>query len=52
MSRYIPKARGLAYPDIIEAAVTGKIKAMWFIATNPAVSFPNYSSSGTGAAQR
>ncbi len=41
--RYIPKARGLAYPDIIEAAVAGKIKALWFIATNPAVSFPNYS---------
>ena len=41
--RYIPKARGLAYPDIIEGAVTGKIKALWFIATNPAVSFPNYS---------
>jgi anaerobic selenocysteine-containing dehydrogenase len=39
----IPTARGLAYPDIIEAAVTGKIKALWFIATNPAVSFPNYS---------
>jgi len=40
--RHIPKARGLAYPDIIEAAVAGKIKALWFIATNPAVSFPNY----------
>ena len=39
----IPKARGLAYPDIIEAAVTGRIRALWFIATNPAVSFPNYS---------
>lgn len=38
----IPTARGLAYPDIIEGAVTGKIKAMWIIATNPAVSFPNY----------
>lgn len=38
----IPTARGLAYPDIIEAAVTGKVKALWFIATNPAVSFPNY----------
>src|SRR6266853_1758 len=38
----IPTARGLAYPDIIEAAVQGKIKALWFIATNPAVSFPNY----------
>lgn len=40
---YIPSARGLAYPDIIEGAVTGKIKALWFIATNPVVSFPNYS---------
>lgn len=38
----IPQARGLAYPDIIEAAVAKKIKALWFIATNPAVSFPNY----------
>ncbi|MDP9038606.1 MAG: molybdopterin-dependent oxidoreductase [Acidobacteriota bacterium] len=38
----IPSARGLAYPDIIEGAVVGKIKALWFIATNPAVSFPNH----------
>lgn len=38
----IPTARGKAYPDIIEAAVTGSIKALWFVATNPAVSFPNY----------
>jgi anaerobic selenocysteine-containing dehydrogenase len=38
----IPTARGLAYPDIIEAAVQGRIKALWFVATNPAVSFPNY----------
>jgi assimilatory nitrate reductase catalytic subunit len=38
----IPTARGLAYPDMIEAAVQGRIKAMWFIATNPVVSFPNY----------
>jgi len=38
----IPTARGKAYPDIIEGAVTGSIKALWFIATNPAVSFPNY----------
>jgi anaerobic selenocysteine-containing dehydrogenase len=38
----IPKQRGLAYPDIIEAAVAGRIKALWFIATNPVVSFPNY----------
>jgi anaerobic selenocysteine-containing dehydrogenase len=39
----IPKARGLAYPDIIEGAVAGSIKALWFVATNPVVSFPNYS---------
>ena len=38
----IPSSRGLAYPDIIEGAVAGKIKALWIIATNPAVSFPNY----------
>ncbi|MGA9669019.1 MAG: molybdopterin-dependent oxidoreductase, partial [Terracidiphilus sp.] len=38
----IPAVRGLAYPDIIEGAVAGKIKAMWIIATNPVVSFPNY----------
>ena len=41
--RHIPRARGLAYPDIIEAAVQDRVKALWFIATNPAVSFPNYS---------
>jgi len=39
----IPSTRGLAYPDIIEAAVAGKVKALWIIATNPVVSFPNYS---------
>jgi anaerobic selenocysteine-containing dehydrogenase len=38
----IPTRRGLAYPDIIEAAVLGRVKALWFIATNPVVSFPNY----------
>jgi assimilatory nitrate reductase catalytic subunit len=38
----MPTARGLAYPDIIEAAASGEVKALWFIATNPAVSFPNY----------
>lgn len=37
----IPKERGLAYPDIIEAAVAGKIRALWIIGTNPLVSFPN-----------
>ena len=39
----IATSRGLAYPDIIEAAVAGKIKALWIIATNPVVSCPNYS---------
>lgn len=38
----IPTARGLAYPDIIEAAVSKKVRALWIIATNPVVSFPNY----------
>ena len=37
----IPTARGLAYPDIIEAALDGRIRALWVIATNPIVSFPN-----------
>src|ERR1035438_248231 len=37
----IPSSRGLAYPDIIEAAVAGKIRALWIIGTNPLVSFPN-----------
>ncbi len=37
----IPTARGLAYPDIIEGAVAKKIRALWIIATNPVVSYPN-----------
>lgn len=37
----LPAKRGLAYPDIIEAAVGKKIRALWIIATNPLVSFPN-----------
>jgi anaerobic selenocysteine-containing dehydrogenase len=37
----IPASRGLAYPDIIEAALERRIKALWIIATNPIVSFPN-----------
>lgn len=39
----LPARRGLAYPDIVEAAVAGKIRALWIIATNPLVSFPNQS---------
>jgi assimilatory nitrate reductase catalytic subunit len=38
----IPTARGLAYPDIIEAVLDKKIRALWVIATNPVVSFPNF----------
>jgi assimilatory nitrate reductase catalytic subunit len=38
----IPTSRGLAYPDIIEAALTGTIRGLWVIATNPIVSFPNF----------
>jgi assimilatory nitrate reductase catalytic subunit len=37
----IPGERGLAYPDIIEAVLDRKIRALWIIATNPVVSFPN-----------
>lgn len=37
----IPTSRGLAYPDIIEAAISRKLRALWIIATNPIVSFPN-----------
>jgi len=37
----IPTARGLAYPDIIEAVLEKKIRGLWIIATNPIVSFPN-----------
>ena len=37
----IPRSRGLAYPDIVEAALAKKIRALWVIATNPVVSFPN-----------
>ncbi len=39
----LPGKRGLAYPDIVEGAVKGTIRAMWIIATNPLVSFPNQS---------
>jgi len=37
----VPTQRGLAYPDIIEGVISGKIKGLWIIATNPLVSFPN-----------
>ena len=37
----IPDARGGNYPEIIDAILDGKIKALWVIATNPLVSFPD-----------
>jgi len=37
----LPAKRGLAYPDIIEAALATSIRGLWIIATNPVVSFPN-----------
>lgn len=37
----LPTSRGLAYPDIIEAAVAGRIRSLWILGTNPLVSFPN-----------
>ncbi len=40
-AKRIPASRGLAYPDIVEAALARKIRALWVIATNPIVSFPN-----------
>src|SRR5690348_6799713 len=37
----IPTQRGMAYPDIISAVLKKQIRALWIIATNPLVSFPN-----------
>ncbi|MGH9593974.1 MAG: molybdopterin-dependent oxidoreductase, partial [Bryobacteraceae bacterium] len=37
----LPRARGLAYPDIVEGAVGKKIRGLWIVATNPLVSYPN-----------
>ncbi|MET0342288.1 MAG: nitrate reductase [Polyangiales bacterium] len=37
----IPTARGMAYPDIIQGVLDGRIKALWIVATNPLVSYPD-----------
>ncbi|SFZ98520.1 Assimilatory nitrate reductase large subunit [hydrothermal vent metagenome] len=37
----IPTARGYAYPQIIDAINSGEIKALWVVATNPLVSYPD-----------
>jgi len=37
----IPDKRGFNYPEIIDGILDGRIKALWVIATNPLVSFPD-----------
>jgi assimilatory nitrate reductase catalytic subunit len=37
----LPTERGRAYPDIVNGVMSGRIKGLWVIATNPVVSFPN-----------
>ena len=37
----LPTERGRAYPDIVNAVMNKRIKALWIIGTNPLVSFPN-----------
>ena len=37
----LPVERGRAYPDIVNAVMSGRIKGLWIIGTNPVVSFPN-----------
>ena len=37
----VPTQRGYSYPQIIDAIDRGEIKALWIVATNPLVSFPN-----------
>ena len=37
----IPQKRGYSYPQIIDAIDRGEIKALWVVATNPLVSFPD-----------
>ena len=37
----VPNKRGYAYPQIIDAINRGEIKALWVVATNPLVSYPD-----------
>jgi assimilatory nitrate reductase catalytic subunit len=37
----LPTERGRAYPDIVNAVMSERIKGLWVIGTNPLVSFPN-----------
>ena len=40
-SPYIPKQAGLKAVDLFQAVESGKIKAIWIMATNPVVSLPD-----------
>ena len=37
----VPNKRGYAYPQIVDAINRGEIKALWVVATNPLVSYPD-----------
>jgi assimilatory nitrate reductase catalytic subunit len=37
----VPSKRGYSYPQIIDAIEAGEIKALWLVATNPLVSYPD-----------
>ncbi len=37
----LPRERGRAYPDIVNAVMSERIKGLWVIGTNPVVSYPN-----------
>lgn len=37
----VPTKRGYSYPQIIDAIERGEIKALWLVATNPLISFPD-----------
>lgn len=40
-SQHIPEAPGLKAVELFEAVADGRIKALWILATNPAVSLPD-----------
>ena len=37
----VPQKRGYSYPQIIDAIDRGEIKALWLVATNPLISYPD-----------
>lgn len=40
--KQLPSDRGCAYPDIVNAVLSGVVKGLWVIGTNPVVSFPRH----------